>query len=191
MRIWLLVPVPVLYRSILNVLICQYSSSETCSITLASSRREPLRPPEDYAGITQMSRQCLPDGGSKRVAHWLLPKQMGVLASVPLPFVCVIQPELISRVQTKLRQGYRDLSQSLTSHRRSTGDEEKRNLLPDEGTCVTNSFPIYRCVLYTRSWRESAASSCLLKGQTGNFRDGFHVADSKKKKVQVRGWNIK
>lgn len=105
-------------------------------------------------------------------------------------FVCVIQPELISRVQTKLRQGYRDLSQSLTSHRRSTGDEEERNLLPDEGTCITNSFPIYRCVLHARSRRESAASSWLLKVTPAISETDFMSLMVKKKK-KVSGQELK
>lgn len=106
-------------------------------------------------------------------------------------FVCVIQLELINRVQTKLRQGYRDLSQSLTSHRRSTGDEEERNLLPDEGTCITNSFPIHRCVLHMRSWRESAASSWLLKVTPAISETDFMSLMVKKKKKKGSGQGLK
>lgn len=69
---------PVLHRSILNVLTCQCSIAEACSITLAK-----LITLEDYGGMRQMWGRCLPerstetkgpvpaerDGGGSRLRH--------------------------------------------------------------------------------------------------------------------------
>lgn len=67
-----------------------------------------------------------------------------------------------------LRAGYRDLSQSLTSHQRSTGDKEERNLLLDEGTCITDGF---RC----RVFSARSADGChflLCDGLGTTFSEG-------------------
>lgn len=59
MRIWLIVPVPVLYCSILNVVICQYEPSEVCSITSGPVRKR----------CSEVSRQRFHDGACERKAR--------------------------------------------------------------------------------------------------------------------------
>lgn len=157
-------PGPVFYRSILNVLTCRCSSAEAGSITPASSQRWKITAGRGRCGA----------GVAPRWAAQLLPKETpAVLASVTPPFVCVIRLELSSRVQTNLREGYRDLSQSLTSHRRSTGDKEERNLLPDEGTCITDGCDIYQRVSYARLADSRLLIPGLWKLQTQPFQKGI------------------